>query len=177
MKFPHVEIVEKAHVEATHADPYLVSIGFSMMGKSSPPAIKRTSSKKFIALQKQGLGASGIAHRLKDSRSLGQAKKKVNPQTCNRVREVSAENNSTSQVRNRLLADKLGFVRESARRVLKAFGMRPLKHAKQVRNSATKMVHRQRMGGELVAVYEGGMRAKIIFRSGENWVDENTCEP
>ena len=32
LEVPHVEIVEKAHIEATQANPYLVSIGFSMMG-------------------------------------------------------------------------------------------------------------------------------------------------
>ena len=37
------------------------------------------------------------------------------------------------------------------------------------------MVNRQRPEGELVAVYEGGIRTKSIFRSDENWADENTC--
>ena len=50
-----------------------------------------------------------------------------------------------------------------------------MRHVKQVRNSATKMVNRQRLAGELVALYEGGMRAKSIFWSDETWVDENKC--
>ena len=66
---PKVEIVGKAYTEATLASPHLGSIGFSRVGKSLPPPIKRTSGNNVTALLKHRLGASEISQRLKASRS------------------------------------------------------------------------------------------------------------
>ena len=43
------------------------------------------------------------------------------------------------------------------------------------RNSATKMTKRRRLEGELVALYDGEMRAKSTLGSVETWVGENAC--
>ena len=56
-------------------------------------SIKRTSANKVSAFLKQGLGAADIRHRLKESRSWGQAGEMGIPNNCNRVRKVAPKNN------------------------------------------------------------------------------------
>ena len=80
---PHVGIAKKAYIASNHATPHLDSIGFPRMGKQLQPAIKRTSPNKVIALLRQGFGACDIAHRLRESRPLGQARE-GRPKNCNR---------------------------------------------------------------------------------------------
>ena len=99
---PHVEIGRKAYIDATHATPRYTSFGFSRVGKSIPPSVKRTSASKVFALLKQALVAPEIIHRLEEPRPCIVAKKKAIPQICKRVRKVAANGNSTSQVSNRL---------------------------------------------------------------------------
>ena len=83
------------------------------------------------------------------------------------MRKVAERNNIKSKVSNCLMADEIGFGWGPPRRVLKACGIRPLKHVKQVHNYATKMANRHRLAGELVALYERGMRNKDISRPGD----------
>ena len=141
------------------------------MGKSLPPSIKHTSPNKVIALPRQGLGASDIGRRLKDSRSWDQAKKKANPQTCNRARKVAAKNNSTSQVTQST----------SARQTWVQQGVFPPRFesvwdaavgtcavGSQFRDQDGEPTAAGRLAGRAVG---RGVRAKSIFRSDETCLD------
>ena len=173
MTLPQIELVEAAYKKAKEDNPHLSTIGFSRL--ALPPSIKPTSGKKVLTLLKEGKLSTRIDSASKSPRTWPDSKKKITQKSIKKVKKMIKKDNSAASVSNRLLADKIGRSRETARKITKACNVRPLKHVKQTHNSETKMAKRKKLSGELLDMYKEGMRTKRIFWSDETWVDENTC--
>ena len=91
-------------------------------------------------------------------------------------KKLLAKNNATSVNSLRLVADKIGAPKSTARRIIRDhLRMRPLKHVKTTVSTVAKKKKRVNKAAEILGVYADGMRTNQIFWSDETWVDQDSC--
>ena len=74
------------------------------------------------------------------------------------------------------MAELLNVSQSSVGRITRKVCSKPFKMVKTTHDTETKRRKRERIAGEVLQMYAGGMRSKRIFWSDETWVDKDTCK-
>ena len=84
---------------------------------------------------------------------------------CNQSEKMLKEDNSTKNASCKLIAQKLGRGRTSARKIIGKTDFRPLKHVATIHNSTAKRAKRAKLAKELLEACDGGARAQRVYWS------------